>query len=260
MTTANPPVHVETAEGVLLLTIDSPANRNSLSAAGVVEGLLAGLDRLEADHGLRCAIITGAGGTFCAGGDLRKLAESTEAQTREQMTLNAQLYRRIATCRKTVIAAVDGAAFGAGLGLAACCDLVVAGATARFCCVFVRVGAMPDAGLFWSLPARVGLSRARRMMLLADELDGTQAVAAGLADQCADGAALPAAQALARRLASGPGRAHARIKQGLREATSSIEAALAFQLEHAPPLFASEDFREGAASFFEKRKPVFHGR
>lgn len=255
------PVHVERINGVLQLTIDSPSNRNSIATAGVLETLLDGLDQLERDDDLRCAIITGAGGAFSAGGDLRQLADNSEIETRARMTANAALYRRIATCEKPVIAAVDGAAFGAGLGLAICCDLVVAGATARFCCAFVRVGAMPDAGLFWSLPARVGVSKARQLMLFADEVGAAEAAALGLADQFVDdGSALPAAHALAQRLIQGPGRAHARIKAGLRVATGSMEEALAFQLEHAPPLFASDDFKEGAAAFFEKRKPAFRGR
>ncbi|MEJ8816138.1 enoyl-CoA hydratase/isomerase family protein [Variovorax ureilyticus] len=254
-------VQVERIDDVLQLCINAPENRNSLSTPGVLEGLLAGLDRLESDDTLRCAVLTGAGGAFCSGGDLRQLASDPESETRRRMSANAWLYRRIAMCDKLIIAAVDGPAFGAGLGLASCCDLLVAGETARFCCAFVRVGAMPDAGLFWSLPARVGVARARRMMIFADEFSGAQALEMGLADEhAAQGSALPAAHAMARRLAAGPGRAYTRIKSGLRQAPMSIEQALAFQIDNAPGLFASEDFREGASAFFEKRKPVFRGR
>ncbi|WP_295522065.1 enoyl-CoA hydratase-related protein [uncultured Pseudacidovorax sp.] len=243
---------------VLQLTLNAPANRNSLSAPGVLEGLLAGLADLDHDETLRCAVITGAGGAFCSGGDLRQLAHAPEQETRARMTANAALYRGIATANKLVIAAVDGPAFGAGLGLAACCDLVVAGQSARFCCAFVRVGAMPDAALFWSLPARVGRTRARQMMLLADEIDAPEAVAMGLADRMAAGeSALPDALALAERLARGPAQAQACIKLGLREAPMGLDEALEFQLTHAPTLFAGDDFREGARAFFEKRAPVF---
>lgn len=255
------PLRIERIGNVLQLTIDAPAARNSLSTPGVLEGLLAGLDQLDGDPSLRCAIITGAAGSFSAGGDLRRLSQGSEADVRQAMTRNAWLYRRIALSDKLVIAAVDGPAFGAGLGLAICCDLVVAGATARFCCAFVRVGAMPDAALFWSLPARVGLANARRLMLFARELDGAQAESMGLADEyVAGGPALPAAHQLAQELAQGPSRAYGRIKAGLRSAPMSIDAALAFQLDNAPGLFASDDFREGANAFFEKRKPVFGGR
>ena len=252
-------VRIERNGQVLQLSIDAPAARNALSAPGVLSGLLLGLDMLEQDSDLHCAIITGAGGAFCSGGDLRQLSSGDEDSVREQMRRSTWLYRRIALSDKLVIAAVDGPAFGAGLGLAAACDLVVAGPTARFCCAFVRVGAMPDAALFWSLPARVGIGQARRMMLLATEIDATQAISCGLADhRAADGTtALAEALVLAQQLARGPQRAYGRIKNGLRQSPMSLEQALNYQLDNAPGLFASADFREGAAAFFEKRTPRF---
>ena len=255
---ASQAVLVERSAGVLQLTINAPQARNSLQSPGVLEGLLAGLEELERDDSLRCAVLTGAGGAFCSGGDLRQLAAGTEDEVRGRMTRNAWLYRRIALADKLIIAAVDGPAYGAGLGLAACCDLVVAGQSAAFCSAFTRVGAMPDAALFWSLPARVGTAQARRMMLMATEVRGEQALAMGLADEFVPaGDALPAAQALAQRMAQGPGRPYGRIKAGLRQAPMSLEQALGYQLDNAPGLFASPDFHEGAAAFFEKRKPVF---
>ena len=249
------------ADGVLQMVINAPEARNSLSAPGVVEGLLAALDRLEHDPDLRCAVLTGAGGAFCSGGNLNELASMPEDQVRARMTANAWLYRRIALSDKLLIAAVDGPAYGAGLGLATCCDWIVAGESAAFCSAFVRVGAMPDAGLFWSLPSRLGASGARRMMLLGQEVRGPQALAMGLADEfVADGPALPVAMAFAARMARGPSRAYGRIKAGLRQSPMSMEQALQFQLDNGPGLFASEDFKEGATAFLEKRKPVFKGR
>ena len=153
---SNQPILIERSEGVLELTLNAPQVRNSLQAPGVYEGLMAGLEELEQDSDLRAAIITGAGGAFCSGGDLRQLADAGEDQVRTRMTRNAWLYRRIALSDKLLIAAVDGPAYGAGLGLAAACDVVVAGSSAVFCCAFTRVGAMPDAALFWSLPAPQG--------------------------------------------------------------------------------------------------------
>lgn len=261
MTTSSSPsdaVLIERQDGVIQLTLNAPRNRNSLQSPGVYEGLMAGLDELERDTRLRAAIITGTGGAFCSGGDLRTLAQGSEDEVRAAMTRNTWLYRRIALSDKLVLAAVDGPAYGAGLGLAAACDWVVAGATAQFCCAFTRVGAMPDAALFWSLPARVGVARARRMMLWASEVGGAEALASGLADDFSgDGSALPLAQTWARKAAQGPIRAYGRVKAGLRQAPMSIEQALGFQLDNAPALFASADFKEGAAAFFEKRAPRF---
>ena len=251
-------VLVDRAEGVIELTINAPHNRNSLQSPGVYEGLMAGLDELERDSSLRAAIITGAGGAFCSGGDLRALAAGTEDEVRTRMTRNTWLYRRIALADKLVVAAVDGPAYGAGLGLATACDVVVAGQSAVFCCAFTRVGAMPDAALFWSLPARVGVAQARKLMLWATEVKGAEAAAMGLADEHApEGSALPLARQLAQRIAAGPARAYGRIKTGLRQSPMSLEQALSFQLDNAPGLFASADFKEGAAAFFEKRAPRF---
>lgn len=261
MTAANSPLLQSIEGGVLTATINVPEVRNSIGAEGVRDGLAAALDRLESDPALRAMVITGAGGTFSSGGDLRQLAELGEAQVRERLSHGAWLFRRIALADKPVIAAVEGAAFGAGVALAACCDVVVAAQDARFCCVFVRVGAMPDAGLFWSLPLRVGIAQARRMMLFAEEVGGERALAMGLADFLAEpGAALATAQGLAATLAAGPTRAYGRIKAGLRQAPMSLEDALAFELGNAPTIFASGDFKEGARAFLEKRAPRFEGR
>ncbi len=258
----NPPVVLtERRSGVLCLTLNAPQNRNSMQTPGIYEGLMAGLEELETDPSLRVAILTGAGGAFCSGGDLRALASGSEDEVRARMTRNTWLYRRIAMSDKLVVAAVDGPAYGAGLGLAAACDVVVAGATAAFCSAFTRVGAMPDAGLFWSLPTRVGVAQARRLMLWATEVRGAEAVAMGLADDhVAQGSAMPRAWDVAQQIEAGPIRAYGRIKAGLRQAPMDLERALAFQLDNGPGLFASDDFKEGATAFFEKRPARFGQR
>ena len=254
-------VLVERSDGVIQLTLNAPANRNSLQAPGIYEGLMAGLETLEQDNSLRAAIITGAGGAFCSGGDLRQLASGGEEEVRKRMTRNAWLYRRIALSDKLIVAAVDGPAFGAGLGLATACDWIVAGEDALFCSAFTRVGAMPDAALFWSLPARVGVAQTRRLMLWAHQGKADEAMRIGLADEHAtEGSALPLAQQAARRIAQGPLQPYGRIKAGLRRGPMSLEQALDFQLDNAPGLFASDDFQEGAAAFFEKRAPKFGQR
>lgn len=252
-----PAVLVDESDGILKLTLNVPRRRNSLSAPGLAQGLMEALDRLEREPGLHCAVITGSEGVFCSGGDLDQLRTLDREAIAIMMRANAWLYRRIALLDKLVIAAVDGPAFGAGLGLACACDVVVAGPTARFCCAFTRVGAMPDAALFWSLPARVGIAQARQLMLWATELDAAQALACGLADEVSDTQASQHARALAQRVARGPRQAYGRIKAGLRRAPQSLEQALDFQLDNAPAIFDTADFREGATAFLEKRHPEF---
>jgi 2-(1,2-epoxy-1,2-dihydrophenyl)acetyl-CoA isomerase len=254
-------VLVTVEDRVMTATLNAPAMRNSISAPGVREGLTAAVERFFADEALHVLVLTGAGGAFCSGGNLNRLKEMDEIELRRSLERGAWLYRQIILGEKPVIAAVEGAAYGAGLGLAIACDVVVAARDARFCASFVRVGGMPDAALFWSLPWRVGPARARQLMMFGDEVGGAEAVEIGLADRLvASGQALAEAQRLARRLADGPPLSIRRIKTSIQRAPMDLEAALQLQLDNAPSLFASEDFREGARAFLEKRKPVFKGR
>jgi len=246
---------------VMTATLNAPALRNSISAPGVREGLTAAVERFFADPALQILILTGAGAAFCSGGNLNRLKDMDEIELRRSLERGAWLYRQIILGEKPVIAAVEGAAYGAGLGLAIACDVVVAARDARFCASFVRIGGMPDAALLWSLPWRVGPARARQLMMFGDEVGGAEAVAIGLADRLVEpGGALAEAQRLARRLADGPPLSIRRIKTSIQRAPMDLEAALQLQLDNAPSLFASEDFREGARAFLEKRKPVFKGR
>jgi 2-(1,2-epoxy-1,2-dihydrophenyl)acetyl-CoA isomerase len=254
-------VLVTVEDRVMTATLNAPAMRNSISAPGVREGLTAAVERFFADEALHVLVLTGAGGAFCSGGNLNRLKEMDEIELRRSLERGAWLYRQIILGEKPVIAAVEGAAYGAGLGLAIACDVVVAARDARFCASFVRVGGMPDAALFWSLPWRVGPARARQLMMFGDEIGGAEAVEIGLADRLvAPGQALAEAHRLARRLADGPPLSIRRIKTSIQRAPMDLEAALQLQLDNAPSLFASEDFREGARAFLEKRKPVFKGR
>ena len=255
------PLIVERAERVMTLSINAPETRNSLSAPGVRESMAASLQEFAASSDLHVLVITGTGGAFSSGGDLNRLKDINAIDSRASLERSNWMIRQIVLGEKPVSAAVEGPAFGAGLGRAAAADLVVAAEGARFCSAFVRIGALPDFGLLWSLPFRVGPAKARQMMLLGEEVDATEALRLGLADKLvAKGEALAEAQRLAQRLANGPPLAIRRIKAATRYAPMDIERALQITLDNCPQLFASEDFHEGARSFLEKRKPVFRGR
>ncbi|HUK09603.1 MAG TPA: enoyl-CoA hydratase-related protein [Stellaceae bacterium] len=255
------PLIVERAERVMTLTINAPETRNSLSAPGVREAMAAALQEFAASVDLHVLIITGTGGAFSSGGDLNRLKDINAIESRASQERSNWSIRQIVLGEKPVIAAVEGAAFGAGLGLAAAADLVIAAEGARFCSAFVRIGAIPDYGLFWSLPFRVGPAKARQMMMLGEEIDAAEALRLGLADKLvAKGEALAEARKIAQRLASGPPLAIRRIKSLTRYAPMDFERALQVQLDNAPQIFSSEDFHEGARAFLEKRKPVFRGR
>ena len=133
------------------------------------------------DDGCRAIVIAGAGACFSAGADLKEPIRDA-ADRRHRLNLLHQVVRLIVTGPKPVIAAVDGAAYGAGFSFAAACDLVVATRQAQFGAAFGRIGLMPDAGLLWSLPQRVGFGLARELVFTGRPVDGEEAKAVGIAD------------------------------------------------------------------------------
>jgi 2-(1,2-epoxy-1,2-dihydrophenyl)acetyl-CoA isomerase len=173
--------------------------------------------------------------------------------------LAQKVIRAIWNAAKPVLAAVEGSAFGAGVALAAACDRVVAASDARFATTFTNVGLAGDMGTFASLPARVGIARARQMLMMPTPIDAPEALAIGLVDALTDpGAALSRALADAERLAAGPTRAYGVIKTMLAAGSASGPFELLdLEAEHQSQLFDSDDFAEGIAAFRAKRKPQF---
>ncbi|MEZ5741814.1 MAG: enoyl-CoA hydratase/isomerase family protein [Burkholderiaceae bacterium] len=255
-------VHQQVDGAVLTATLDAFAWRNSMGAPGVREALNAAQQRFEADESLRVMVLTGANGVFSAGGNLDQLREiRDEAQMLERLQRGAPFLATMLKSGKLYVAAIEGPAFGAALGVAMGCDLVVAAEGARFCAAQVRVGASPDGGLFWTLPLRVGVARARRILLTGEEVDLASAHAMGMVDQVsAKGGALADAQKLALRLSKGPPLPQATIKAFFADYPTSLEGVLELERRTAARNFVSEDFLEGASAFLEKRKAQFRGR
>ena len=147
-----------------ILTLDYPARRNAL-ALPMRAALIAAMERIEADRDIRAVVLTGSGGTFSAGGDISGMDAADFAAGRERFRTTNRLVRLLIESSKPVIAAVEGWAAGAGLGLALCCDTIVAGSGARFMAGFGRVGLVGDFALLHTLPRRVGEGRARQILL-----------------------------------------------------------------------------------------------
>lgn len=239
------------------LTLNLPEKRNAIDLELRVV-LAAALRAAAADPGVRAIVLNGAGEHFCGGGDIGSMARMPAEGARPRVAAMQDLARAVLTCPTPVVAAVEGAAAGAGLALAAACDRVVAAADARFHAAFPKVGLAGDNGIFWSLPRRVGIARARQLLLFAETLDAAEAHRIGLVDAVVEpGGALEAAQADARRLAEAPPGALAAIKALIHRLPADAETVLAAELDAQTALFDSDDFAEGVAAFRERRTPVF---
>jgi 2-(1,2-epoxy-1,2-dihydrophenyl)acetyl-CoA isomerase len=257
--TSDGPVRVAQYDAVTILTLNAPEKRNALTIAARL-ALRRALEEACADAGCRAIVLTGAGGAFCAGGDLSAMRADDPLGARHRLGIVHDIVRFIAAGPKPVVAAVEGPAFGAGVSFAAASDLVVAAPDARFCASFARVGLMPDAGLLWSLPPRVGLGRAKRMIFSAEVVDAAEALRIGLVDEIAEPeTVLDTALARAHELATFAPLSIALTKATLARGTADLEEVLKAEMDGQPLLFGTADHAEGRAAFFEKRRPAFRG-
>ncbi|WP_431858252.1 enoyl-CoA hydratase/isomerase family protein [Azospirillum sp.] len=255
-----PSVLVETADAVAIVTLNEPATRNALTPS-LRDALMEALSGLVASPACRAIVLTGAGSAFCAGGDLNSLPDHDPMAIRRRLARSHDLLRLIVAGPKPVIAAVNGHAFGAGLSLAAACDVVLASPAARFGAVFGKVGLMGDMGLLWSLPQRIGVAQTRRLLFTSAMLDADAALGLCLVDRCvAPEALVEEACILARGLAEAPPLAVAATKAVLARGPAALDQILDAELDHQTLLFSTEDFVEGRNAFMERRSPVFSGR
>ena len=240
-----------------VLTLDQPARRNAL-AMQMRQALADALDRIEADAAIRAIVLTGAGGTFCAGGDISGMDAADLAAGRERFRLTHRLVRLLIKGSKPVLAAVEGWCVGAGLSLAMCCDTVIAAGDARFAAGFGKVGLVADLGLLHTLPARIGQGRARQVFLYGDTMDAISAERIGIVDDLVPpGTALTATLDRARRFADAAPLPLALTRQYL---AAGLDAALDWERETQSALFMTADHAEGKAAFLGKRPPRFSGR
>ncbi|MEV4144456.1 enoyl-CoA hydratase-related protein [Amycolatopsis sp. NPDC049691] len=254
-----PCVLTEDDETVRIVTLNRPSRRNAIDLELRIV-LAEALEASMADRGVRAIVLTGAGGTFCSGGDISTMRRQSPEETRPRAQAAQRVIRAIWNGPKPVVAAVEGYAFGAGTALAIACDRVVAASDAVFSTAFTGVGLAGDMGIFASLPARVGLAVARQLMLLPRRLPADDALRLGLADAVAEpGKALESALADARRVAEGPPLALAGIKAMYAAWPAAPQDVLEREVELQASLFDTADFAEGVAAFHERRPAVFRG-
>lgn len=243
---------------VRIITLNRPEVRNAIDVPLRI-ALAEAIEAAAADESVRAVILTGAGSSFCSGGDIATMTRMPAGPATERAQLAQSVIRAIWNTPKPVVAAVEGAAFGAGAALAAACDRVVAAADARFATTFTNVGLAGDMGVYASLPTRIGVAKTRQMLLMAATVTAAEALEWGLVDALAEpGGALAAATADAQKLAVGPPHALAVIKEMLAVApTLHPFDVLEHEVAHQARLFDSDDFAEGIAAFGAKRRPEF---
>jgi 2-(1,2-epoxy-1,2-dihydrophenyl)acetyl-CoA isomerase len=257
---------------VAILTMNRPERRNAFSDP-MIDGMALALREAERASDIGCVVLTGAGGAFCAGGDVKSMAGEGGGASASGITgPHDAAHRQVLSQRNTagaihelpkpVIASLPGAAAGAGFALALACDLRIAADNAIMTTAFGRVGFSGDYGGTWFLTQLVGPAKARELYFLPERIDAKQAESLGLVNWVVPQDALEErTRELALRLADGPTVAYRYMKENLNRAiTGGLRECMDLEVYHHHATGRTEDHREAARAFVEKREPVFKGR
>lgn len=264
-------IAVEVTDGVMTITLNRPDRRNAMSTP-MMNGLVAAIADAEGASDVGALVLTGAGGAFCAGGDVKGMAAAggegggsplqydarVHDQRRNQRDTSGKLYEM----PKPTIAALPGAAAGAGLSLALSCDLRYASPNAIMTTAFARVGFSGDYGGTWFMSRLIGSAKARELYYLSDRVDMDQAVSLGLVNGVFPADALmDEVGTIAKRLAAGPTVAYRYMKENLNRAVhGEMGECLDMEAAHHIHTGQTDDHKEAAQAFVEKREPAFQGR
>jgi enoyl-CoA hydratase len=250
-------VLVDVSDGIMTVTLNRPKAKNAANRA-LAEGVAAAMDQLDADDSIHVAILTGAGGTFCAGMDLKAFVNG------EMPVVEGRGFAGLteATPRKPLIAAVEGYALAGGLELAISCDLIVTADNAKFGIPETKRGLAAAAGGLMKLPRQIPPRLAMELALTGDFISAQRAYEAGLVNEVVPaGTALEAAKALAARIVANGPLAVAVSKQVILQSEDwSADEMWRKQQELVMPVFGSEDAMEGSIAFAEKRAPNWKGK
>lgn len=259
--------HIE--DGVAVLTMNRPERRNALSG-GMLQGLARALELAETSDDVGCVLLTGAGGAFCSGGDVKGMAKSEG--TSRKTTLDEAIHRqrlqqratagRIYEMPKPVIASLPGAAAGAGLALALSCDIRLASENAIMTTAFAKVGFAGDWGGSFFMTQLIGPARTREFYYLSDRIEMAEAQQLGLVNRVFPAGHLEGeALKMARRIASGPRIAYRYMKENISRAVrGDVMDCMDLEVTHHVHTSLTRDHREAVKAFVEKRNPTFEGR
>ena len=262
----SPHLLTETRDSIALLTFNRPDRLNALSA-DMIQSAITALEQYATDSSIGCIVVTGAGRGFCAGGDVAAMnaggaATLTFEQRVDRQRASHRLSGLLHSIPKVTIAAINGAAAGAGLSIALACDLRIASDKAKLTTAFAKVGFSGDFGITWPLTRLLGEAKAKELLFLSDVLTAEQALAAGLVNDVAPHEQLMSrAMEIAGRIASGPQIALRHMKENVRLAsTQDYQSMLDREALTHLRCAETEDHKEGARAFVEKRAPKFSGR
>lgn len=244
---------------IRVVTLNRPERRNPIDLE--IRPVLAEVfEQADANPSIRAIVLTGRDGAFCAGGDLKTMHRMAPETSVPRLQAAQRIVRAMVGGSTPIVAAVDGAAFAAGLGLALACDRVIASAAATFSASFTAVGLAADLGLSWSLPRRVGAARAQQLMMAAPPFGAEEALRMGVVDAVVPpGDVFGTAMAEARRFASGPPRSFALLKRHFADPPIDLHTALEREVAMQAELMDTADYAEGIAAFTEKRRAIFGG-
>ena len=266
----------EIDSGVLTLTLNRPEARNAFSAQ-MISALASQLDSAERDSNVRCIVVTGAGGAFCAGGDVKGMASRAETkepgQDQAPQSVDDRVHRqrleqrgtsgRLFSMPKPTLAAIPGPAAGAGMAIALSCDLRIMANSAFMTTAFAKVGFPGDYGGTYLLTQLVGPAKARELYFLSDRLDAEEALRLGLANWvCEPEALVEKTREIAMRLASGPPIAYRYMKENLNRAVGSSDLGECMDLEATflARCRDTQDHQDAVRAFAKRQAPVFQGR
>tara|TARA_Y100001970_G_scaffold162688_1_gene198858 strand:+ start:4072 stop:4893 length:822 start_codon:yes stop_codon:yes gene_type:complete len=260
----------EKEDGIAILTMNRPEARNAMSAE-MNEAMQRTLAEVEIDSEIRCVVLTGAGKGFCAGGDVKGMASSGDG-TVGKNTIDAAIHRQRVHQRATsgklfkmpkpTIAALPGAAAGAGLSYALACDLRVMSNEAIMTTAFARVGFSGDYGGSYFMTQLIGSAKARELYMLSDRVSAEEALKIGLVNWiCEPEELMNKTMEIANRLANGPSVAYRYMKENLNRAMNGeVDDCLDLEATHHIHCGQTEDHRNATKAFVEKKEPIFKGK
>ena len=255
-------IQIERVGATAVLTMNRPEARNALDLS-MREAFAAAVAEVRDDPAVRAVVLTGAGGHFCAGGDVKAIADGGQGgrdiyEGRERIRRIHRWFDELVDLEKPVIAAVDGVAFGAGLSIALAADFVIATPRAKFCAVFARLGYVPDMGAMYLLPRAIGLARAKDLVFSARVVPAQEALELGLVQQVCDGGLLQAALEFAQRFAHAPTEAIGLAKGVMNHAFESERRSIYAQEAMAQAMARESAFhQEAVRRFMAKEGPLY---